>query len=139
MTDAAKAAGVNRSTLWRWLNKDAEFQSTMNSYKREAFDQLSMRTTALASLAISAVESALRGGDEKASIAVLRGLGLLNDVRVEPPTDACMSFGCVRSGGRLRAHNRRRRSAGLHVAHETVLTVHGASCSTKTANLLKSL
>lgn len=87
LTDAAKAAGVNRSTLWRWLNKDAEFQSALNSYKREAFDQLSMRTTALASLAISAVESALRAGDEKAGIAVLRGLGFLNGARVDPPTD----------------------------------------------------
>jgi hypothetical protein len=87
MTDAAKTAGVNRSTVWRWMNKDAEFQSALNSYKREALDQLSMRTTALASLAISAVEAALRAGDEKTGIAVLRGLGFLNGVRLDPPTD----------------------------------------------------
>lgn len=46
-----------------------------------------MRTTALASLAICAVETALRDGDEKTGIAVLRGLGFLNGVRLDPPTD----------------------------------------------------
>lgn len=87
MTEAAKAAGVNRSTLWRWLNRDPEFQAAFNSYRREAYDQLQSQTTGLASLAISAVEAALRGGDEKTGLAVLRGLGFLTGVRVDPPTD----------------------------------------------------
>ena len=87
MTAAAEAAGVTRATLWRWSNKDPEFQAALNSFRREAYDLLRMRTASLASLAIDAVEKALRGDDEKTALAVLRGLGFLNGTRELPPTD----------------------------------------------------
>lgn len=87
MTAAAKAAGVTRATLWRWLNRDPAFQAALNSFKRETYDQLRMKTASLASLAIDAVEKALRADDEKTALAVLRGLGFLNGVRDLPPTD----------------------------------------------------
>lgn len=87
MTAAAKAAGVTRATLWRRSNKDAMFQAALNSYKREVFEQVETHAVGLAKLAVEAVENALRAGDAKTGIAVLRGLGMLDGTRLPMPTD----------------------------------------------------
>lgn len=87
MTAAAQAAGVSRATLWRWMNKDAEFQAALNSYKREVLEQVETQAVGLAKLAIEAIEKALRDGDAKTGIAVLRGLGMLDGSRLPTPTD----------------------------------------------------
>jgi hypothetical protein len=87
MTTSAEAAGVTRATLWRWLNKDPEFQAALNSYKREVCEQVETQTVGLAKLAIEAVENALRSGDARTAIAVLRGLGILDGSRLTAPTD----------------------------------------------------
>jgi phage terminase small subunit len=87
MTAAAQAAGVTRATLWRWMNKDADFQAALNSYKRELFEQVETQAVGLAKLAIEAVEKALREGDAKTGLAVLRGLGMLDGSRIVAPTD----------------------------------------------------
>jgi len=87
MTAAAEAAGVNRATLWRWLHKDPDFQATLNSYKKDAVEQVQAQLAGLSTLAISAVKKALQAGDAKTGLALLRGLGALDGNRPEPPSD----------------------------------------------------
>ncbi len=76
-TEAARAAGVNRRTLWRWQRADVEFQAALNRGRREAREAAQMRLEGLAGSAISTLEQAVAEGDVRAALAVLRGLSLL--------------------------------------------------------------
>lgn len=87
VSQAAQAAGINRTTLWRWMKGDAEFQACLNSYRLEVIEHVFAQTWRLAPLAIAAVEGALKQGDVKIGIAVLRSLGVMDGTRPELPND----------------------------------------------------
>lgn len=78
VTEAASAASVNRSTLYRWLRADHTFQAALNAGKRELVEEMGLRMLRLAKKAAEAVESALVGGDGRLGLEVLRGQGLLS-------------------------------------------------------------
>ena len=88
VTAAAKTAGVNRTTVHRWLN-DPDFLAALNSYRSELRDTQHHRLARLASNAIDVVEQALEDADLRAALALLRGIGLLSG-QVPPtgPTNA---------------------------------------------------
>ena len=87
-TEAARVAGVDRRTLFRWLRSNAEFQSAINRGRREAREVAIMRLERLADSAVSALERALGEGDARSALTVLRGLGLLNGSWSIGPEDA---------------------------------------------------
>ncbi len=87
MTDAAQAADVDRSTLYRWLDEPA-FAAELNKGKRELQDALHSRLLSLGERAVGVVQEALDGGDAKTALAVLKGLGLLDGGVPIGPTDA---------------------------------------------------
>ena len=78
VTEAAKAAKVDRTTVHRWLKTDFEFQAAFNRGRQELQDALQARLLQLAERAIETIEEAVAEGDVRAALAVLKGLGLLD-------------------------------------------------------------
>ena len=74
---AAEAAGIDRSTVHRWQREDYAFQAAYNRRRRELYEAAQTRLLALAEEAADIVANAVRGGDTRAAIAVLKGLGLI--------------------------------------------------------------
>jgi hypothetical protein len=77
VTDAATAAGVDRTTVHRWLKEDFGFQAAFNRARRELREALTAKLMALAEKATEAVEKSIAEGDGKTALALLKGLGLL--------------------------------------------------------------
>ena len=65
VVSAAKAAGVNRSTLHRWLREDYDFQANYNARKRTLLETSEARLLALAETAVDVVSAALERGDSR--------------------------------------------------------------------------
>ena len=78
ITAAAEAAGVTRQTVHRWLRESFPFQAYLNAARRDLREEVENRLQALATEAIDAVSHAVREGDARAGLALLRGLGLLD-------------------------------------------------------------
>lgn len=81
---AAKAVGIDRSTVHRWLREDFEFQAALNRKKRELADAVQTRLLTVADKAAEVVGNAVHNGDLSASLAVLRGTGALSGTPVRP-------------------------------------------------------
>jgi hypothetical protein len=81
VTEAARRAGVDRTTLHRWLRRDYAFQASWNRMRRELKREVESGVERLASAALKAVEDAIAGGDIRASLAVLKGVGFLSGDR----------------------------------------------------------
>jgi hypothetical protein len=77
VTQAAEAAGVDRTTVHRWLRNDFAFQAAYNNAQRDLRREVEDRLTRLTNAAAETVVAAVEGGDVRAALAVLRGLGLL--------------------------------------------------------------
>jgi hypothetical protein len=82
VTDAASAAGVDRTTVHRWLREDIGFQVAFNRSRRELREAMINKLMALAEKATDAVERSITEGDGKTALSLLKGLGLLSG---EPP------------------------------------------------------
>ena len=82
VTAAAKAVGVDRSTLHRWLRDDFEFQAALNRWKRELSNAVQARLLAITHKAAQTVENAVDQGNLTASLAVLKGMGALSGTPV---------------------------------------------------------
>jgi transcriptional regulator of acetoin/glycerol metabolism len=77
VTRAAKAAGVDRTTVHRWLREDWAFQAAYNSAQRDLRREMETRLPHLAEAALETVHAAVNQGDVRAALAVLKGLGAL--------------------------------------------------------------
>ncbi|MDP9474993.1 MAG: hypothetical protein M3R38_04770 [Actinomycetota bacterium] len=55
MEKAAKAAGVNKTTLYKWLREDAAFKEAYREARREAFSAAVARLQAAATQAVTAL------------------------------------------------------------------------------------
>ena len=76
--NAAQGAGVDRSTVHRWLREDWSFQAAYNRVRRELRHEVEARLSQLASVALETVADAVESGDVRAALAVLKGLGALS-------------------------------------------------------------
>lgn len=56
---AARAAGVDRSTLWRWMTTDEQFKAALEEATRVALKEFSRALVCLTDKAINALEDAL--------------------------------------------------------------------------------
>ena len=71
-TDAAAAAGICRRTLYNWLGKDFRFQAALNRGRRHVRQALACRAEQLAAEAAECVAAAVRQGDVKAALEILK-------------------------------------------------------------------
>lgn len=78
VTKAAEAGSVDRTTVHRWLREDCSFQAAHNAARRELSREVEARLPNLAEAALEAVEGAVKNGDVRAALAVLKGLGALS-------------------------------------------------------------
>jgi len=77
ITHSADVVGVARSTIYRWLNNDYEFQTALDNVRERLRIEADLRITCLLERAIVAVSSAIDDGDARTALAVLKGSGLL--------------------------------------------------------------
>ncbi len=77
ITKAAGQAGVDRTTVHRWLRGDSGFQAASNAARRNLQREIEGRLLQIARSAAETVAAAVDHGDVRASLAVLRGIGLL--------------------------------------------------------------
>ena len=81
ITSAAKTAAVDRTTVHRWLREDFAFQAACNRLRRELQRELEARLERAVRAAAETVCAAVEAGDLRASLAVLRGTGVLSGAR----------------------------------------------------------
>ncbi len=77
-------------TLHRWLKQDARFVAAYNAWQQATLESARGRLTALAELAVTTVGEAMRKGDARAALAVLKAMGTLAPP-TPGPTDAKMA------------------------------------------------
>ncbi len=78
VTDAAKAGQVSRETVHRWLREDFEFQAVYNQGRREIAEEIQDVLLVTARQAADTVADAVRSGNVKLALAVLKGIGGLS-------------------------------------------------------------
>jgi hypothetical protein len=87
VTAAAECAGVDRTTVHRWLRADFNFQAALNRARREIREAMSARLEDVAQRAVQTVCNAVEAGDARIAIALLRGLGFLGGTAPAIGTD----------------------------------------------------
>jgi AcrR family transcriptional regulator len=76
-TDAAAAAGVSRRTVYNWFRKDFRFQAALNRSRRDLQQAIGCRVEQIAADAAECVARAVREGNVKAAMEILKGLNML--------------------------------------------------------------
>jgi hypothetical protein len=74
---AAEAAGVCRSTVWRWMNKDTDFMAFVLSERGKQNSAVKQGGGAVALLTAEAVAKAIERRDGRAAFGLLRALGVV--------------------------------------------------------------
>jgi hypothetical protein len=77
VTDAAAAAGVDRSTLHNWLRKHFVFQAALNAGRKNLRQAIAHRLERLANDATECVGKAVREGDVKAALEIVKRMDVL--------------------------------------------------------------
>ena len=74
---AAEAAGVNRATLYRWVQLDPKFRAAYNAWQLEIVESSRSRLLTFVEQAVEVVGKAIDRGDETVAVGVLRQLGIM--------------------------------------------------------------
>ncbi|MFL5911208.1 MAG: hypothetical protein ACJ768_11625 [Gaiellaceae bacterium] len=84
--EAAAELDVDRATIWRWRNHNADFQTALNGRRKEVWEGLQDRFRNLIPRAFDTIEQAIAGGDSRAALALLKlsGLGAAELGRIGP-------------------------------------------------------
>jgi hypothetical protein len=78
-TEVAEAVGVNRSTIWEWRTVHPIFMATLERRRAEVWRQPQERLRSLLSKAVENLGQAVASGDLKASIELLKAVGMYGD------------------------------------------------------------
>jgi len=73
---AARAAGVSRMTLYRWLKDDMCFRASYNAWQQDTLVTARGRLLGLADAAVTAVANAVHGGDHKLALRLLERMDI---------------------------------------------------------------
>jgi hypothetical protein len=82
----AQSAGVSGATLYRWRTKDPAFIAAVNAWRGQAQDAVRDRLLAMADEAAMAVFAAIRNGDAKMGMTLLKCLGAASPISRGPTT-----------------------------------------------------
>ena len=74
---AAEAAGVNRSTVHRWVQNDPQFRARYNAWQQEMVESSRARLLTMLDKAVDVIGKALDRGDEQTAVAMLRNIGVM--------------------------------------------------------------
>jgi len=77
---SATAAGVNRTTLYRWLKGDAAFLAAFNAWQKDVLDTTRGRILALSDLAVNTVAKAMTRGDATIALKILGSIGAMDRI-----------------------------------------------------------
>ena len=77
ITEAAKAANVNRTTVHKWQRESFVFQAAYNRSRQEIVSAMHARVLRLASRAVQIVEEAVDAGNVRAAMQIVENLGLI--------------------------------------------------------------
>ncbi len=80
--EAAEKAGVGRTTIYKWLRTDFAFQAALNRYRRDLQQSVTFRLEQLAVDSADCVGRAVRQGDVKAALEILKGLNVLTPSKI---------------------------------------------------------
>lgn len=80
-TKAAEEAGVNRATVYRWVQRDPAFRAAYNAWQRELDESAHARLLKLSERAVEVLEDALRQRDKEIAFKMLKHLGVLRPRR----------------------------------------------------------
>ncbi|MDB5331743.1 MAG: hypothetical protein JWP03_2894 [Phycisphaerales bacterium] len=94
MSEAAKAAGVDRSTLYRWRTTDPSFRRSLIAWRVEQVDAAYDRLATLAGKATAAIDKAIEKGDARLAFRVLEKIGVAK-ARTYPPEEVRTKEGWV--------------------------------------------
>lgn len=84
---AAQLAGVNRATVYRWVQNHPEFRAAYNTWQRELAESARSRLLKLSERAVDVIERALQENDREVAVKVLRDMGVMRG-RKQGSTDA---------------------------------------------------
>lgn len=73
---AARVAGVHRSTVSRWISQGGEFHRLLRQEQGKRLRDTKREARSIAAEAANVVARAIRCGDVRAAITVLRALGV---------------------------------------------------------------
>jgi hypothetical protein len=76
LNDAARAAGVERITLYRWRTRNPQFIAAMNAWRREQLEHGQEQFVLLRDAALDAVRQGLARGDARLGMAALDRMGV---------------------------------------------------------------
>ena len=76
-TSAAVAAGVGRTTVYRWMKEDPNFQAAYNAWQADVTATVKAQILAAATVAVQAVVGSMAKGDAKTGLALLKQLGMI--------------------------------------------------------------
>ena len=89
VAETGRLIGVGRTTMFRWLKRDAEFRAAYNRWHTEIESNCQSRLMTMTDKAMDAVERALEMGNARAALELLKGMGMLNGRSgVAGPTEA---------------------------------------------------
>jgi len=78
-TDVAQAVGVTRQTCWEWRRQHLVFMAELERRRAEVWRQPQERLRSLLSKAVENLGQAVESGDLKASIELLKAVGMYGD------------------------------------------------------------
>jgi len=91
ITAVADSAGVDRTTVHRWLRDDPDFQAACNAVRRGLRREVEASIERVVHQAIETVSAAIEEGDVRAALAILKGAGVLggysSEIGPEDPTE----------------------------------------------------
>jgi hypothetical protein len=86
--EVPEAVGVSRETIWHWHHEHSVFMVELNRRRQALWAEAHERLRALVHTAVDVIEEAIKGGDRKAAVEVLKIVKLHGVVRPpERPTD----------------------------------------------------
>ena len=76
--EAARHAGVDRRTLYRWIKSDPKFAATYNAWRKETVDSGQARVLAMGDAALDVLEKAIKNGNAQIALQVVRSTGMMD-------------------------------------------------------------
>jgi hypothetical protein len=75
---AARSAGVNRRTVFRWLESDPHFAAAYNAWRKETVASGRARVLAMTDIALDTVQSAILDGNARVAVQVAKATGVMD-------------------------------------------------------------